>query len=212
RGSIIAELEAFGRAKGITADWARLADEWRGAYQPSMDRVRSGALPWTKLDVLHCMSLDRLLDEFGIAGLSEAEKDHINRVWHRLAPWPDARAGLERLKRKFVIATLSNGNVALLVNLAKHASLPWDTVLSAELCQRYKPDPATYRMAAELLGLAPAEVMLVAAHNSDLLAARREGLRTAFVARPTEYGPRQTKDFKAEHDFDIVAADFGEVA
>jgi 2-haloacid dehalogenase len=212
RSSIIAELDAFGRAKGIAADWARLADEWRSAYQPSMDRVRGGTLPWTKLDTLHRMSLDRLLDKFGVKGLTEAETDHLNRVWHRLLPWPDSRAGLERLKRKYIIATLSNGNVALLLNMAKHAGLPWDTVLSAELWQRYKPDPVSYRTAAALLGLEPPAVMLVAAHNSDLVAARKEGLRTAFVARPTEYGPLQSKDFKAEHEFDIVAADFGEVA
>ena len=212
RSSIIAEAEAFGARKGITIDWAALVDQWRGGYQPSMQRVRSGELPWTKLDVLHRMTLDRLLREFGIAGLSEAEIDWLNRAWHRLTPWPDAVAGLARLRRRFLIGTLSNGNVSLLAHMAKNADLPWDCILSAELVRHYKPDPETYRMAPELLSLEPAEVMLVAAHNGDLVAAAAQGLATGFVARPTEYGPHQVKDFKAEHDFDVVARDFADLA
>jgi 2-haloacid dehalogenase len=212
RSSIIAEAEAFGVRKGIKVDWAALVDRWRGGYQPSMQRVRSGELPWTKLDVLHRMTLDRLLREFGIAGLSEAEIDWLNRAWHRLTPWPDAVAGLARLRRRFLIGTLSNGNVSLLAHMAKNADLPWDCILSAELVRHYKPDPETYRMAPELLSLAPAEVMLVAAHNNDLAAAAAQGLATGFVARPTEYGPHQAKDVKAEHDFDIVARDFADLA
>jgi 2-haloacid dehalogenase len=212
RSSIIAELKAFGRERGVKADWTRLTDEWRGGYHPSMDRVRRGELPWTRLDDLHRGTLERLLAEQGVTRLSEADKDHLNRVWHRLKPWPDAVAGLERLRRKYLIGTLSNGNVSLLANMAKHAALPWDVILSAELCRHFKPDPEVYRMAAELLGPEPEAVMLVAAHNGDLLAARQEGLRTGFVARPTEYGPHQDKDFKAEHDWDVVAGDFGELA
>jgi 2-haloacid dehalogenase len=212
RQSIIADLEAFGLERGIKGDWTRLADEWRAGYLPSMDRVRKGELPWTKLDDLHRMTLDRLLGELGISGLSEADKDHVNRVWHRLKPWPDARAGLERLKRKFLIGTLSNGNVTLLATMAKNAGLPWDVVLSGELARHYKPDDEVYRLALETLGPEPGSVMLVAAHNGDLVAAAKNGLATGFVARPTEYGPRQAKDFKAEHEFDVVASDFGDLA
>jgi 2-haloacid dehalogenase len=208
RTSIIHELEAFGRAKGIAADWTRLADEWRGGYHPAMDRVRKGELPWTVLDDLHRMTLDKLLAQHGIAGLSESEKDHLTKAWHRLQPWPDAVEGLTRLKRRYIIGTLSNGNVALLLNMAKHAGLPWDNIFSAELAGHYKPDPQAYRSVPALLRIAPAEVMLVAAHNGDLVAARGQGLKTGFVARPTEYGPHQSRDFCAEHDFDVVARDF----
>jgi len=212
RTSIIKDLEGFGRAKGIAADWTALTDAWRAGYQPAMDKVRSGALGWTHIDVLHRMVLDELLAKFKITGLSEADKDHVNKVWHRLNGWPDSAEGLTRLKRKFIISTLSNGNTSLLVNMAKHAGLPWDCVLSAETFKAYKPDPRAYLGAAEVLGLKPNEVMMTAAHNSDLVAASKQGLRTAFVARPTEYGPHQTRDFKAEHDFDVVATDFIDLA
>lgn len=212
RTSIIGELRAFGREHGIATDWAGLADEWRGAYVPNMQKVRSGDLPWAKLDDLHRMELENLLDRFGVKGLSEAQKAHINRVWHRLAPWPDAAPALHRLKSRFILSPLSNGNVALLTNLARHASLPFDLILCAEICRHYKPDPETYRMAYELLDLRPHQVMLVAAHNDDLLAARREGLRTGFIPRPSEYGPGQQKDLRAEHDFDVVGSDLGDLA
>jgi len=212
RSSIIADLEAFGRARNVRADWVGLTDAWRAGYQPAMDRVRKGELPWTHIDVLHRMVLDRLLVEFKVEGLSEADKAHVNRVWHRLNGWPDAVEGLTRLKRKFIISTLSNGNTSLLVNMAKHAGLPWDCVLSAETFKAYKPDPRAYLGAAEVLGLKPGEVMMTAAHNSDLVAASMQGLRTAFVARPKEYGPHQKKDMKAEHAFDVVATDFVDLA
>ena len=212
RSSIIADLEAFGRARNVRADWVGLTDAWRAGYQPAMDRVRKGELPWTHIDVLHRMVLDTLLVEFKVGGLSEADKDHVNRVWHRLNGWPDAVEGLTRLKRKFIISTLSNGNTSLLVNMAKHAGLPWDCVLSAETFKAYKPDPRAYLGAAEVLGLKPGEVMMTAAHNSDLVAASKQGLRTAFVARPKEYGPHQKKDMKAEHAFDVVATDFVDLA
>jgi len=212
RSSIIRELEDFGRAKGIAADWVAMADGWRAGYMPSMDRVRKGELPWTTIDDLHRATLDALLVKYGVPGLSGAEKDHLNRAWHRLRPWPDAVAGLARLKRRFIIGTLSNGNVALLLNMAKHSGLPGDMIFSAELVRHYKPDPETYRSVPELLRVAPGEVMLVAAHNGDLVAAARQGLRTAFVARPTEYGPHQARDFKAEHPFDVTVADFVQLA
>lgn len=212
RGSIIHEGTQFGAARGINVDWARFADAWRGGYQPSMEQVRRGTLPWTNLDALHRMLLDELLDKFGITGLSEADKDYLNRVWHRLQPWPDAVEGLTRLRRRFVLATLSNGNVALLTNMAKHAGLPWDCILSAELGKHYKPDPEVYRMAADLLGLRPEEVMMVAAHKGDLRAAQVLGLRTAFVARPLEHGPERQPDTTLDPAFDVYAHDFHDLA
>src|ERR1700730_6586407 len=212
RGSIIEEGTAWEKTKGITVDWARFADRWRAGYAPSMEKVRRGELPWTNLDHLHRALLEELLKEFHIEGLSEEEKDHWNRVWHRLKPWPDSVAGLTRLKKKYIIAPLSNGNVALLTNMAKFAGLPWDLILSAELFEHYKPDPETYLGAARLLCLPPERVMMVAAHNHDLKAAQKLGLKTAFVARPTEYGPLQKHDFEARGDWDIVAKDFGGIA
>jgi 2-haloacid dehalogenase len=158
------------------------------------------------------MSLDALLDEFGVKDVSEAERDHLNRAWHRLNPWPDSVEGLTRMKRRYVIGTLSNGNIALLTNMAKHAGLPWDCILSAENFRHYKPDPEAYLGTADTLGLKPHEVMLCAAHNSDLAAAKKQGLRTGFVARPSEYGPNQTRDLKAEQDWDAVGTDFVDLA
>lgn len=212
RGSLIDELTAFGTARGIAADWTGLADAWRRAYVPSMDRVRRGELPWTILDDLHRASLERLVAEFGIAGLTAADLDQMNHAWHRLRPWPDSVPGLTRLKTRHVIATLSNGNVALLVNMAKHAGLPWDMVCAADLFRHYKPAPETYLGAARLLGLAPHEVMMAAAHNADLHAARSCGLKTAFIPRPTEYGPHQATDFAADSDWTVVAADIEDLA
>jgi 2-haloacid dehalogenase len=212
RGSIIREGQEWGRRNKLQVDWGRFADTWRAGYGPSMDRVRRGELPWTTLDTLHRTILDRLLTEFKISGLSEDEKDHWNRVWHRLQPWPDAVAGLGRLKKNYVIATLSNGNVALLTNMAKHGALPWDCILSAELSRHYKPDKEVYLSAAELLGLRPAQVMMVAAHTGDLRAAAGVGLRTAFVSRPLEHGPGGRVEQAAEGSFDLVANDFADLA
>lgn len=212
RGSIIREGRALGRKKKLAADWPAFADAWRAGYKPAMARVRSGELPWTKIDALHRMILDGLLARFGLQGLSEEERDDLNRVWHRLEPWPDARAGLARLKRRHVIATLSNGNVALLTNMAKRARLPWDCILSAEVVRHYKPDPETYLGAADLLGVKPQELMMVAAHKDDLHAARACGLKTAFVPRPKEYGPGVKVDTSREPAFDVHARDFNDLA
>ncbi len=212
RGSILRELTAFGRERGIAADWNAFVDDWRKGYQPAMQRVRCGELPWAKIDDLHRMILDELLARYGIGGLSEAEKDHLNRAWHRLDPWPDAVAGLTRLKRKFIIGTLSNGNIALLVNMAKRAGLPWDVVLSAELAHHYKPDPQAYQMPPQLLGLKPPQVMLVAAHPNDLAAAAKQGLRTGYVARPLEWGPKGKPHEVADGTFDVAAGDFNQLA
>jgi len=177
-----------------------------------MNKVRSGELPWTKLDALHRMLLEDLLKEFGIAGLSEEDKEHWNRVWHRLKPWPDSVTGLTRLRQKYIIAPLSNGNVSLLLDMAKNAGLPWDTILSAELVKHYKPDREVYLMAAELLSLKPEEVMMCAAHVGDLNAARACGLRTGFIYRPNEYGPGGKADHARAGDFDVVANDIVDLA
>lgn len=212
RSSIIHEGEAFGRERGIDIDWNAFALAWRAKYQPAMERVRRGEIDFVKLDVLHRMNLDANLAEFGITGLSEAEIDHLNRIWHRLEPWPDSVAGLTRLKTRYILATLSNGNVALMVDMAKHSGLPWDAILGAEVAQAYKPQPEAYLRTADFLGLAPQQCLMVAAHNADLVAAAGCGLCTAFVARPTEYGPAQARDFEATGDFDYVARDFIDLA
>ena len=212
RTSIIEEGSALNRKHGVDIDWSAFADAWRGLYQPSLSKVRNGQLPWTNLDDLHRTSLAALLPRYGLTGLNDEQVDNLNRVWHRLKPWPDAVDGLCRLKSRFTLATLSNGNVACLVNMAKHAGLPWDAILGAEVARHYKPEPDAYLTTARLLGLGPEQCLMVAAHNEDLVAAGRLGFRTAFVARRTEYGPAQNTDLKPEHRFDIVADDFGALA
>ncbi len=211
RSSIIAECEALRRDKGVRLPCPEFADAWRDGYGPAMNRVRGGELEWRTIDQLHRLILDDLLKRFGVAGLSEEEKEDLNRAWHRLDPWPDAVPGLARLKRKYVVASLSNGNVALLVNMAKRAGLPWDAVLSAELARRYKPDREVYLKAAQLLGLPPGEVMMVAAHKGDLRAAAAAGLRTAFVPRPKER-PNRRIDLSFDEAFDLNADDFLDLA
>jgi 2-haloacid dehalogenase len=187
--------------------------EWRKLYQPSMEEVRSGRRAFTILDVLHRESLDKLISRYGIKGLSEADIQHLNRVWHRLDPWPDAVAGLTRLKSRFIIAPCSNGNIALMVNMAKRAGLPWDCILGAETARAYKPMPEAYLASCRQLGLAPSSVMMVAAHNNDLKAAKAQGLATAFVPRPTEHGPGQTTDLAPDSNYvDIAATDFVDLA
>jgi 2-haloacid dehalogenase len=212
RSSLIADLTAYGASRGVTADWAAFADAWRAAYRPSMDRVRKGEQPWTRLDDLHRASLDRLVPEFGITGLSEDDLVHINLVWHRLHPWPDSVPGLTRLKSRFIIGPLSNGNVALLLNMAKFAGIPWDMIFGSDLFGHFKPDPETYLGVARMLNLRPDQVMMAAAHNGDLGAARGCGLLTAFFPRPGEYGPHQKRDYAAEQDWDVVATDIQDLA
>jgi 2-haloacid dehalogenase len=212
RSSLIADLSAYGAKRSITADWTALVDAWRAAYHPSMDRVRKREVPWATLDTLHRGSLDMLVDKLGITGLTEDDLRHINLGWHRLNPWPDSVPGLTRLKRRFIIGPLSNGNVALLTKMAKHAGLPWDTVFGSDLFGHYKPDPETYLGVAKLLDIAPGELMMAAAHNNDLANARKCGLTTAFFPRPTEYGPHQKRDYTAEQDWDVVAKDIEDLA
>ena len=212
RTSIIREGQILSANKGFNVDWAEFAERWRGGYGPAMNRVRTGDLPWTKIDDLHRMILDELIDEYGMAEMTESERQHFNKAWHRLIPWPDTVAGLYQLKTKYVITTLSNGNVSLLTNMAKNAGLPWDAVLSAELAKHYKPDPEAYLTAAELLSLRPEQVMMVAAHPGDLRAAARAGLRTAYVIRPLERGPGREVDRDETGEFDYVATSFVDLA
>ncbi len=212
RSSLIAGLTEFGTARGIKADWASLVDAWRGSYGPSMDRVRRGDIPWTKLDALHRASLDDLVGEFGIKGLTEADRHHMTMGWHRLHGWPDATPGMIRLNTHYITGPLSNGNVSLLIDLARFNGLPWGMIFGADLFQHYKPDPEAYLGACSLLSLPPQQVMLCAAHNSDLLAAQRLGLRTAFIARPTEYGPWQSQDLAATGAWDHVATGIDDLA
>lgn len=212
RSGVIAAGEQLGRAKGLTVDWPAFADAWRAGYGPAMNRVRSGELPWTKLDVLHRMTLDQLLERFKIDNLTEDEKQHLNRAWHRLKGWPDSPAGLTRLKKRFVIGPLSNGNVSLLTNMAKYAGLPWDCILSTELVRHYKPDKETYLMPAEFFDLPPSGVMMVAAHAGDLDAAKALGLKTAYVHRPLEFGSGRTPTHPGPGRYDFVAKDFLDLA
>jgi len=207
-GSLVRELQAL--HPQVDADAFALA--WRAGYRPAMQRVMSGELGWTRIDELHRIILDELLPQFGLQHLDEAQRRHLNRAWHRLDPWPDVVEGLQRLKRRYTVCTLSNGNIGLLTNMARRAGLPWDCVLSAEVFRAYKPDPAVYLGAAQVFDLDPAEVMLVAAHHDDLEGARACGLRSAYVERPLEFGPARPKDVSPRAGNDLHCRDFGELA
>ena len=189
RTSIAREAEKVLGPLGHRLDWVAFADAWRAEYQPGMEAVRSGRIPFSKLDVLHRLNLERFIPRFGLTGLSDAVLDDLTMAWHRLDTWPDVPAALARLKRKYIVAPCSNGNIALMVDLARRNNLPWDAILGAEVARDYKPKPAVYRSAADAFDCAPSEVMMVAAHSSDLAAAAAAGLRTAFIARPDERGP-----------------------
>ena len=215
REGVARDLAAFLKKHGAAGvDPHAVADAWRRRYQPAMEECRSGRRPFTRLDVLHRENLDAVLADHGVdlQAVDAAELDDLNRAWHRLDPWPDSLPGLLRLKARYIIAPLSNGNVALLLNMAKRAGLPWDAILGAEVAGAYKPQPEAYRRTADILGLRPAEVCLVAAHNGDLQAARACGLGTAFVLRATEHGPGQTTDLAPSAAWDVIAADFLDLA
>ena len=212
RGGIAREIAALGAARGFNLDWNAFALAWRARYQPAMERIRGGARGFVKLDLLHRENLDQVLTEFDLGDLDEAERAALNLAWHRLDPWPDVVAGLTRLKRDYILATLSNGNVALMVNMAKRAGLPWDAILGAEVVRHYKPQPEAYLKTVDFLGLAPGDCMLVAAHEKDLEAAAACGLRTAYVHRPAEYDDTADKLLPAPDAFDIVASDFLDLA
>lgn len=212
RGSILRECRALGRRRKIAADWDAFTDAWRAGYRPAMDRVRRGEAPFEKIDVIHRAILEDVLPQFKIATLTEAEKAHLNLVWHRLRPWPDAVRGLKRLKSKLIVSTLSNGNTGLLVDMAKHGGLPWDCIFSSDTFQHFKPDPEMYLGAADRLNLGPEEVMMVASHKSDLRAAAGCGLKTAFVKRPHEFGRNNNPDLAPEAEFTVNAESFLDLA
>lgn len=213
RSGVAREGARFARRHGIEGvDWHAFADAWRARYQPSMQAVRSGEREFVTLDRLHRENLDAVLAEFGIVGIAAEALDELNLAWHRLDPWPDVHFGLMRLRRRYVLAPLSNGNVALLVDMARRAGLPWDAVPGAEVARDFKPKPVVYLKAAELLGLEPAQCMMVAAHNGDLAAARELGLATAFVARPVEHGPGQSLDLEPDSDWDVCTTSFTSLA
>ena len=214
RNGIARDAGPFLARHGIAADPHAFADAWRRRYRPAMKEVIEGRRPFTRLDVLHRENLEGVLRDLGAdpARVPEAELDDLNRAWHRLDPWPDSVPGLTRLKTKFIIAPLSNGNIALLLNMAKRAGLPWDAILGAEVAQAYKRDPRAYLNTAEILGLPPSACMMVAAHNDDLAAARSVGFATGFVLRATEHGPAQTTNLAADQAWDVVAGDMMELA
>ncbi len=214
RGGVARDAAPFLQRHAPDADPLAFADAWRRQYQPAMERVRTQGRPFTKLDILHRENLEIILADFGIdpAAVPSAELDELNLAWHRLDPWPDVVVGLTRLKSRFIIATLSNGNVALMVDMAKRAGLPWDAILGAEPVRAYKPSPEAYLRTADMLGLKPEELCLVAAHNSDLDAARACGLKTAFVLRPKDQGLGQHTDLTPEQDWDVVSDDFCDLA
>ena len=212
RSSIVAEGHRLSAAHGWDVNWGEFADAWRAEYRPSMDRAMRDASSWVDVDAIYRTVLDELLERYGVVGLTEEQKVDFNFVWHRLQPWGDSVPGLERLRARYILATLSNGNVRLLVDMARHAKLPWDLVLSSEIARAYKPDPRAYRMALELLDLRAEEVMMVAAHQYDLRAAQQLGFRTAFVMRPLEHGPHAVPDLTADDSFDVVATDFVDLA
>ena len=208
RASAINELRSYGQGRGIEVDWEAFADDWRGLYQPSMEAVRSGARSFAILDDLHRESLHKLISKYDLPRPNRQEEDQLVTIWHRLKPWPDVIDGLYRLKRRYIIGTLSNGNIGLMVRLAKHSGLPWDVITGAEVAGAYKPQPEAYRRSAAALNLDESECMLVAAHNDDLAAAAAVGYQTAFVARPTEYGQRQTMDQQATQSWTVVTDSF----
>jgi 2-haloacid dehalogenase len=212
RGSVLDELCAFGRRKQLRIDWEAFLDEWRSAYEPSKQKVNSGELPWTKMDVFYRRALVQLLSKHNVDGLDEADIEHLNRAWTRTRPWSDSVAGLTLLKRRYILSPLSNASFAWLIDIARFAGLPFDCIISAENARCYKPHPEVYLTAVNLLDRKPEQVMLVAAHNYDLRAARSLGLRTGFISRPTEFGPRQSKDFQAEERWDVIAEDMIDLA
>ena len=215
RSGVAREVEALASARGIEVDGGDFADRWRARYQPAMEEVRSGRRPFVPLDVLHRENLGGVLADLGIDAFTTEELGELNLAWHRLDPWPDSVEGVTRLKSKFIVGTQSNGNVALMVDMAKRAGLPWDVILGAEVTGHYKPSPESYSEACRLLGLPPEQCMLVAAHNSDLAAAREAcGMRTAFISRPLEFGPHRPYPKAAEPnaEYDYVASDLLDLA
>ena len=208
RSTLADEAARLSQGRAGDFDWGEFVDEWRGMYRPALDEVLAGTRPWTPVDLIYREALDRLLTQKGLSFFSEAERAALNFAWQKIRPWPDVVAGLERLKQSYKIATLSNADVSAVINIAKCGGLPWDAVFAAEMAGTFKPDPRTYSMAIKYLGLKPEQVMMVACHKYDLRAAKGLGLRTAFVARPLEFGPEGKVDASFEEEFDVNARDF----
>ena len=208
RSTLAEEAARLSQGRAGDFDWGAFVDQWRGMYRPALDEVLAGTRHWTSVDLIYREALDRLLDEKALSFFSEAERVELNFAWQKIRPWPDAVAGLERLKKRYKIATLSNADVSAVVNIAKHGGLPFDAIFAAEMAGTFKPDPRTYQLAVKYLGLKPEQVMMVACHKYDILAAKALGLRTAFVARPLEFGPNGKVDVQFEDQFDINASDF----
>lgn len=211
-GTIVREGQTINRRKGLDLDWGKFTNEWRGLYRPSLDAVLNGQQPWQSVDSIYRKALDKLLQERGITAFTEAELVDINRAWQRLEPWPDTIPGLLRLKQKYTLTTLSNADMAALIRMAKHSNLPWDVILAAELAQTFKPDPRVYQLATRYLDLKPKEIMMVACHKYDLRGAKAQGFRTAFIARPLEFGPNAKVDTGFEAEFDLNVTSFIELA
>lgn len=212
RTTVLDELRALADRKTLTLDCVRFLDDWKAAYRPGMDKVNRGETPWMTVDAIYRRCLEELLVTYGITGLTTGEIDALARVWWRLRPWPDAISGIRRLKHRYIVTPLSNASFIGMVELARFAGLPWDCIITAENARCYKPRPEVYRTALSLLGLRPEEVMMVAAHNYDLIAARAEGMATAFVPRPFEYGSGQRTDLEPESEWDIIAKDLEDLA
>ena len=214
RSSVIAEASTWGKAKGLNINWEEFTDRWRLGYRPTMDQVRKGEIPWTNLDEVHRLILDELLQHYKIQGLTEDEKTHWSQVWRRLKPWPDSVEGLTRLKKKYILSPMSNGNIALMTHLAKFSGLPWDAILGSDIVRHYKPDREMYLSAPFYLDLKPEEVLMCAAHFGDLQAAGGCGLRTAFIYRPNEYGNGHVgvPDKAKPDDFDVVSESIVDLA
>jgi 2-haloacid dehalogenase len=211
RNGIARESERILAPLGPSLDWTAFADAWRGEYNPAMEEVRSGRIPFSKLDVLHRRNLERILPRFGIDGLPDETLRELNLAWHRLPPWPDVPEALTRLKHRFVLAPVSNGNISLMVDLARHTGFPWDAILGAEIAGDYKPKPRVYEAAVAALDLAPGQCMMVAAHSYDLAAATACGLKTGHVARPDEKGPG-TGERAPTVPVDVAASDLADLA
>ena len=211
-GSVAREMRGLAKEKGLRLNAAKFAKAWRAGYRPAMDRVRSGEAPFEKIDAIHRAILEDVLKQSRIGTLTEEEKAHLNLVWHRLKPWPDSVRGLKRLKSKFIIATLSNGNTGLLVDMAKFGGLPWDCIFSSDTFKHFKPDPEMYLGAADMLSLKPEEVLMVASHKHDLRAAAQSGLKTAFVKRPHEHGRNNNPDLASEAEFTYNVESFLDLA
>jgi 2-haloacid dehalogenase len=213
RGSVARHVAGVAAQKGVALDALAVATDWRAEYQPGMARVRDGARGYVPLEVLHLENLDRVLDRHGLAdAFDTTARARLNLAWEQLDPWPDVPDGLAMVRAQRLVAPCSNGSIAMMVRLARHGGLVWDAIVGADIAQDYKPKHEVYRASARALGLAPSEVMMVAAHNDDLLAARDAGLATGFFPRPTEHGPDQTTDLTAEQDWDVVAQDLKDLA